>query len=234
MGGEHNILLYLAGHIQHHILRGAGVFLLLQGDLRRFRPLLDQGDSILGVDVDTGDHIAFAHIAAKLPGVDVPVGIIGVSVVGDEAHRAVGQNVLVHPVAQIAVDHHDLAPALAQRPGILVAQIIKRSLQRRAPRAHIAPAGNILSIDGEGSLLNVPQGHLKGLMYRLQTPCGNALAQILRRLLFRWTASHTDVGGIGKNLHNLFCVHMLSSSFEWFYHTTFRRFYKAKNGAAPF
>ena len=175
VGGEHNILLRLAGHIQHHILGGVGVFLLLQGDLRCFGTLLDHCNGILGVDVDAGDHIALAHIAAKLPGVDIPVGIVGVAVVGDEARRAVGQNVLVHPVAQIAVDHHDLAPALAQRPSILVAQIIKRGLQLCVTGAHIALAGNILPINGEGRLFNVPQGHLKGLLRRLQAPRGKAL-----------------------------------------------------------
>jgi len=60
----------------------------------------------------TPGNLALAHIAAQLPLIDVPVRKIDISVIGDKTQSTMVKEVMVGPVAQITVDHHDLSPAL--------------------------------------------------------------------------------------------------------------------------
>ena len=67
----------------------AHILVLLQGDLCRLPAVPDDGNGILGVDVHAGDFHPLGDVASQLPLVDVPVGIIGVAVIGNEAQCAV-------------------------------------------------------------------------------------------------------------------------------------------------
>ena len=129
MGGQHDPLVGGAGQFRDHIAGSALILLLLQLDGSPLGTCRDQLHRILGIDVHTGDLVALVHIAAQLPLVDITVGVIAVAVVGNEAHRAVFQDVLIQPVAQVAVHQNDPATAICQRLAGLVGQIIQLRFQ---------------------------------------------------------------------------------------------------------
>ena len=74
------------------------VFLLLQNNLGGLNIALDQLYCSLCVDVDAGDLVALADIAAQLTLINVIIRIIHITIVCNEGNSTVFQQILVHPV----------------------------------------------------------------------------------------------------------------------------------------
>ena len=216
MGGEGNILVHLSRHVQNDVVGLAGILLLLQRDLRRGSPSANQLHRIFCVDVHAGNSVSVVDVRAQLPLVDVPVGVIGVSVIGDEAHRAVFQQIVVDPVAQIAVDHHDFPPALAQRVRAGIPQIIERRFHLPASCAQVALAGHFHAVHLQNRLLYSGHRHVERHDLGFQPQPGNLILQILCRAQLLRAAAGTDIGRIRKYFHNLFRVHGVSSFFMFY------------------
>ena len=113
MGGKDNVLFPLPGHVQDYVMALALIFPLIQQNLRRLRALFYKGNRRLGIDIHTGNLVSLMYEAAQLPLVNIKIRIIGVAIIGDEAHRAVFQQVLIEPVAHVAIHQNNLASALA-------------------------------------------------------------------------------------------------------------------------
>ena len=147
----------------------------------------------------------------QLPLVDIPIRVIGVAVVGHEAHRAVFQQILIEPVAQIPVNHHDFSPAKAQGVSIGVPQIAERCFHLSASGAQVSLAGHLHAVRLKNRLPDIRHRHVKGYNLRLQSHAGDFLLQVLRRAQLLRTAAGADIGGILKNVHNLLCIHKVPS-----------------------
>ena len=91
MSRQYDVLRYIARQVHHHIVRLAGILRLLDADLGSSRAGIHQMHRVLGVDVDAQDLVTLADIAAKLPLVNIAVGIIAISVIGNKANSAVFQ-----------------------------------------------------------------------------------------------------------------------------------------------
>ena len=146
MGGKGNVLVNLSRHVQNNIVGLAGVLFLLQSNLRPGHALANQLDGILGVDVHAGNPAAVVDMGPQLPLVDIPIRVIGIAVVGHEAHRAVFQQILIEPVAQIPVNHHDFSPAKAQGVSIGVPQIAERCFHLSASGAQVSLTGHLHAV----------------------------------------------------------------------------------------
>ena len=201
MGGENDPAVSFAGHFQHHIVTFPGVFLLLQLDGSFLDTCFDDAHRILGVDIHAQQLVALADEAAQFPLIDVPVGVIHIAIVGDEAHSAVFQNVLIDPVAQVTVDHNDLAAAQGEAVVIGAAQVVQRCGDFAAAGAEIALAGNFLAVYAQAGSFHIRQIHFECFQLGFQTQIRAALLQILGAAQFFRSAAHTHIGGIFKNFH---------------------------------
>ena len=215
VGGKGDIFVHLSRHIQDDVVRLAGILLLLQRDFRRGHALTDQLYRVFGVDVHAGNPVSVVDIGAQLPLVNVPVGVVDASVIGDEAHSAVFQQIVIHPVAQVAVDHHDFSPAPAQRVGAGIPQIIERRFHFSASGAQIALAGHLHAVRLKSRLPHRRHRHVKGYDLGLQPKLRHLVLQILRRTQFLRTSAGADIGCIRKNLHDLFRIHSVPSFFPY-------------------
>ena len=223
MSGEGDVLVGLAGHIQDHVMGLTGILLLLQDDLGGGSTLADKRDGRLGIDVHAGDLVALADEAAQLPLVDVEIAVVGVSVIGDEAHGTVLQQVLVHPVAHVSVHHDDLALALAQAVGIGGAEIIEGSLHLMGTGAEIALAGDLLSVDQKLRFLDGGHIHIEGTDLGLQPQFRHLSLQVLSSLQFLRAATHAHIGRLPEDLHDLICIHDKCLLFGFLYGIPIRR-----------
>ena len=211
MSRKDNILIHLSRHIQHHILGGSHILLLFQDNFSALNPFFNQGDGILDIDVDTRDDFAVAYIAAQLPGINVPVGIIHMTVIGHKANSTVFQQILINPIAKVTVNQNDFPLALMQRPSVIGTQIIEGSFHGTASGAHITLAGNADTIGQKCGLLDISQRDIKWLKRCFQAKLSHLLPQIFRCFLFLRSSAHTDVGRVGENFHYIFCIHRYSS-----------------------
>ena len=211
MSGERNILRNLTWHIQQHILGTSGVFLLLQGNFNCLYLFFNQRNSILGIDIDTGDDFSLAHKMPQFPLVNVPVRKIGIAIIGDKAQGTAVKHIMVDPIAQITVDHNDFSLALAQRIIIQIPQVVKGRLHFPTAGTQIAFAGNLHAVSQKFRFLNLGHGHRERLDFCFQTHLRKLLAQIFCRFPFLRTAAGTDIGSIPENFHDVFCMHNLTS-----------------------
>ena len=210
VGGEHDGFGNFAWQVQNDVPGFALVFRLLQDDFRRGGPGIHNGDGVLGVDVHAGDLIPVGYAGSQLPLVHVVVNIVGVAVVGDEAHGPVGEQVLIDPVTQVAVDEDDFALAAAQGAGVLaVPQVVEGGLHRAASGIFVALAGIFLAVQGQGGFLQVRHLHGEGLDDRLAEG-GAAGQEIFGAAQLLRAAAGTNVGRVLENFHDLFASHILN------------------------
>ena len=118
MSGKDYLVLYFSGEGQYYVSGLAVVLVLSDAQLYFAEVVFYELEGVLDVYVDAGDLDSVADKAAKLPVVYIPVGIVDVSVVGYDPQTAVIYNVLISPVAQVAVYHNYLI--LAQGETVLV------------------------------------------------------------------------------------------------------------------
>ena len=199
MSGKDDVFAVFAGNIQNHIVGISGILLLLQGDDRGLSAGLYQLNGILGVDVDTQHFLALVYILSQLPLINIPVGVIGVAVIGDKAYSAIFQQILVLPVAQIAVKEDDLTLALAKTAGGIVPQIVNRCLHGAGTGAEISLAGDLRSVNGQSGGFHIGHGNGKRFQGGLKTQFFTLCLQIESAAqLFRGAAG-ADISGIGKD-----------------------------------
>ena len=189
----------------------AGVFLLLQGDPGSGYALADQLNGVLDIDVHTGDPVSLMYVGPQLPLINVPVAVVSVSVIGHNPQAAVCQDVLIHPIAQIAVDHDDFSPALAQGVGIVGPQIVEGRFHIVASGTQVALAGHLHSVRQERGLLYPGHGDLKGNEPGGKPKLRRLVPQVFRGAQLLRAAAGADIGGIRKDLHDLFRVHKETS-----------------------
>ena len=216
VGGKDNVLFPLPGHIQHNVVAFALVLPLLQCNLRCLGSPVHKGDGSLGIDIHTGDLVALVNVAPQLPLVNIKIHIIGIAVIGNKAHRAVFQQILVEPIAHVAVHQNDLAPALAEGPGIPRPQVIKGRFHHAAARVPVALAGDRFPVHPQSVRFHIRHIHAECFQACFQAHIGHPLPEIFRGLQFLLSSAHTDIGCVMENLHNLIRCHDFSSCISVF------------------
>ena len=77
---------------------------------------------------------------------DVPVPIVDVAVVSEEAHGAVCQQILVEEIPHAGVQQGDLAPHRRQGGRVRVGQVAQLRFHSAAAAAPVTPAGDLLAV----------------------------------------------------------------------------------------
>ena len=167
MGGKGDPFFAEPRNFRHHVVGFAVVFPLLNDHANPLHPVLHQLQRFLGVDAHPQNLFALGYVGAKLLLVDVAVLIAHVAVIGDKAHRAVFQQILIQEIANARIQQHDFALRPGQGRRVRVRQIQKLRFYFAAAAALIALAGNGLAIRKQGSGMHLRHGHGKSLQMRL-------------------------------------------------------------------
>ena len=207
MGGEDDPLIDLAGEFGHHIVALALILPLVHGKADAPDAALHQVEGVPGVHIHAGELVAAGHIAPQLLFVHVPVGVEPVAVVGDEAQRAVGKEVLIEEVAHAGVQQHDLSPDAPEGQLVVPGHVVQLRLHLAAAAAAVALAGDLPAIGIEAGAAHLGHGHGEGLHGDLRAQRGAALFEILRHPQLLRGAAGVDEVGVLEYFPDLLEIH---------------------------
>ena len=200
MRRQRDIFLALALQLDYDVLRISYVFVLLDLDPDLLYAVLDHLDRVLGIDIDAEDLFSLAYVGTKLALIDITVGIVDVSVKGDEGDRAVVNEVSVSPISEVGIDHNDLSAALRERIFVSRAEVVKLTLCNSRAAKEIRLAVDLLAVGIEPCALDIGKINGEALGVRALRKFVTYADEIFGGALFLISSAHTNVRGVGEDL----------------------------------
>ena len=148
------------------------------------------------------------HMGPQIPLVDVPVGVVEVAVLEEDASGPGLHQVLIGEVADaLAVQQHDLVLGPGDGDLVQPGHVIELALLLAAAAAEEALAGDLLPVGKDPGLLHLRHGHGEALKPGLGAQLLAAGLQIFRHLQLLRRAAAVDKVGVQKDLFQSALIH---------------------------
>ena len=171
---------------------------------------IDQSHGILRIDIHARDLLnTLSNLTTQLTLVDITVTIVDIAVISDETDSAVLQQITIHPVTQVAIDHNDLALALGQAESVSRSQVIEGRfhLSLAIAAVQVTLTSNVLAVNGQNCFVHSCHLHGESFDLRFQTQLLALLLQILSALEFLRGTAGADISGLTEDIHDFLFVH---------------------------